>query len=124
MLEQQSNISFVLSVAVRSSVKCCIRLTTLSTTLFAHAQFHTLSGNVHLEIIWIQKQASCLHHRGHETLEMVDGMLHSFDHPKQSSTEQGRAKASKVVCCSVKCWIRSTRALHAEFCACSHQLVF
>ena len=26
-----------------------------------------------------------------ETLEMLDGMLDSFDHPEQSSTEQGRA---------------------------------
>ena len=31
----------------------------------------------------------------HETLEMMYEMLHSFDHPEQSSTEQERAKASK-----------------------------
>ena len=45
----------------------------------------------------------------HETLEMLDGMSDSFDHPEQSSTEHGRAKASKVVRCSVKYWIRLTR---------------
>ena len=28
----------------------------------------------------------------HETLEMLDGMLDSSDHPEQSNTEQGRAK--------------------------------
>ena len=44
------------------------------------------------------------------TLEMLDKMLDSFGHPEQSSTEQSRAKASKVVRCSVKCWIRLTRA--------------
>ena len=33
----------------------------------------------------------------HETLEILNGMLYSFDHPEQSSAEQGRAKASKVV---------------------------
>ena len=46
----------------------------------------------------------------HETLEMLHGMLDSVDHPEQSSTEQGRAKASNVVRCSVKCLIRLTRA--------------
>ena len=46
----------------------------------------------------------------HETLEMLDGMLYLFGHPEQSSTEQDRAKASKVVRCSVKCRIRLTRA--------------
>ena len=46
-----------------------------------------------------------------ETLEMLDAMLYSSDNPEQSSTESGRAKASKVVCCLVKCWIRLTRAL-------------
>ena len=57
------------------------------------------------------KQASCLHHRGHETLEMLEGMLCVFDHPEQSSIEQGRAEASKVVRCSVNCWIRTTVCL-------------
>ena len=42
----------------------------------------------------------------HETLEMLDEMLDSFDRPEQSSTEQSRAKASKVVHCFVKCLIR------------------
>ena len=38
----------------------------------------------------------------HETLEMLDGMLCSFDHPEQSSTEQGRARQSKgEQCCMV-----------------------
>ena len=39
-------------------------------------------------------------HRGgaHETLEMLDGMLDSSDHPEQSSTEHGKAKASNVRC--------------------------
>ena len=46
-----------------------------------------------------------------ETLNMLDGILDSFDQPEQSSTEQGRAKASKVLRCSVKFWIRLTRAL-------------
>ena len=27
-----------------------------------------------------------------ETLEMLNGMLYSFDHPEQSSAEQGRTK--------------------------------
>ena len=45
-----------------------------------------------------------------EIQEMLGGMLYSFDHPKHSSTEQGKAKASKVVLCSVKCCIRLTRA--------------
>ena len=48
----------------------------------------------------------------HETLEMLDGILDSFDHLEQGSTEQGRGRASKVECCSVKCWVRLTRALH------------
>ena len=47
----------------------------------------------------------------YNTLEMLDGMLDAFDHPEQSSTEQGRAKARKVVRYSVKYWIRLTRAL-------------
>ena len=42
----------------------------------------------------------------HETLEMLGGILDSFDQPEQSSIEQGRAKASKVVRCLVKCRIR------------------
>ena len=50
----------------------------------------------------------------HETPEMLDEMLYSFDHPEQSSTEQGRAKARKVVRCSVKCRIRLTRALQSN----------
>ena len=41
----------------------------------------------------------------HETLEMLDGMFDSFNHTEQSSTEQGRGEARKVVRCSVKCWI-------------------
>ena len=44
-------------------------------------------------------------HRSYETLEVLGGMLHSFDDPEQSSTEQGRANGSKVIRCSVKCWI-------------------
>ena len=81
--------------------KCCYALLgevldsydhSIELARFTHAQFH----NVHLEILWIKKQASCLHHRGHETLEMLDGMLYSFDHPEQSSTEQGRAKLYAV----------------------------
>ena len=46
----------------------------------------------------------------HETLEMLDEILDSFDHPEQSSTEQDRAKVSKVVRCSVKYWISMIRA--------------
>ena len=46
----------------------------------------------------------------HETLEILDGVLYSSDHPEQSSAVQCRAKASKVVRCSVKCWIRLPRA--------------
>ena len=54
--------------------------------------------------------ASMGHSAGaHETLEMLDEMLDSFDHPDQSSTKHGRLKASKVVRCSVKCWIPLTR---------------
>ena len=48
----------------------------------------------------------------HMTLEMLEGMLDSSDHSEKSSTDQGRAKASNVVCCSVKCWICLTKALH------------
>ena len=50
--------------------------------------------------------------RVHETLEILDEMMDSLEHPEQSSTEQGRAKASKVASCLVKCWIRLTRALY------------
>ena len=50
----------------------------------------------------------------HETLEMLGEMLDSFDQPEQSSTEQGRAKVSKVVRCSVKCWIRLISALDSN----------
>ena len=46
----------------------------------------------------------------HDTLDTLNGMLDSFDQPEQSSTEQGRAKASKVVRCSVERWIRLSRA--------------
>ena len=55
----------------------------------------------------------CIESAGaHETLEMLDGMLDSFDHPEQCSTEQGRAKGRKVLRCSVvKCWICLTKAL-------------
>ena len=38
----------------------------------------------------------------HETLEILDGILDLFDYPEQSSTEQGKAMASKIVRCSVK----------------------
>ena len=51
----------------------------------------------------------------HKTLETLDGMVYSFDNPEQSSTEQGRAQASRVVRSSVKCWIRLTRALQIFF---------
>ena len=110
MLGEQSNISSVLSVAVRCLVKCWIRLTTLSSLLdscmLSFIKFRKCTPRNNLNT----KQASCLHRRGHETLEMLDGMVYSFYQPKQSSNEQGRAKASKVVRCSVKCWIRMTMA--------------
>ena len=51
----------------------------------------------------------------HKTVETLDGMVYSFDNPEQSSTEQGRAQASRVVRSSVKCWIRLTRALQIFF---------
>ena len=38
-----------------------------------------------------------------ESLGMLDGLLYSFDYPALSSSEQGRARTSKVACCSVKC---------------------
>ena len=63
--------------------------------------------------VFIRRQSFvCTDSMGHSTaaLEMFDGMLDSFDHPEQSSTEQGRTKVSKVVRCSVKCWIRLTWA--------------
>ena len=47
----------------------------------------------------------------HETLEMLNRMLDSFNHLEQRSTEHGRVQASKVVRCTVKCWMRLTRAL-------------
>ena len=31
----------------------------------------------------------------YKTLEMLDGMFDSFDHPEQSSTEQGRRKGKQ-----------------------------
>ena len=46
-----------------------------------------------------------------QTLEMLDGMLDSSNNTEQGSTEQSRVKVSKAVLCSVKCWIRMTRAL-------------
>ena len=96
---------------MRSLVKFWISLTILSSLLdsrmLVFIQFRKCTPRNNLDA----KQASCLHHRGHETLEMLDGMFFLFDHPKQSTTEQGRAKASKVASCSVKCWIRWTRAL-------------
>ena len=35
----------------------------------------------------------------HQTLEILDEMLDSFDNPEQRSTGQGRAKASEVARC-------------------------
>ena len=47
----------------------------------------------------------------HKTLQMLDVMLDLYDHPEQSSTEQGGAKSNKLIHYSVKCWVRLTRAL-------------
>ena len=47
----------------------------------------------------------------HETLEDLDELLDSFDHPEKRSTDQGRAKASNVVHCSMTYWISLTRTL-------------
>ena len=80
---------------------------------FTHAQFRKItemSPRNNLDT----KAGFLFTSQRHETLEMLDRMLYSFDHPEQSSTEQGRAEASKVVCFSVKGWIRLTRALVAH----------
>ena len=64
-----------------------------------------------LRILCYVRTDSMGHSAGaHETRGMLDGMLYSFGHPEQNSTEQGRAKESKVVRCLTKCWIRLTRA--------------
>ena len=127
----ESNIS-PSSVKHSCSVRCWIHLTTYCTvlgtvlgtarccsTLFDGNQKCWESNWTFLlfevfisQILWYVCTDAIGHSAGaHKTLEMLDWMLDAFDHPEQSSTEQGRAKARKVVRYSVKYWIRLTRAL-------------
>lgn len=67
----QSNVGFVWPLYRACSIRAC-------------PVSHN-SGNKHLETIWIQEHAACLHHRSHEPLETLDWMLCSFDYSELSS---------------------------------------
>ena len=88
MLGKQSNIPFVLVVAICCLVKCWTHLTTLSSLLDSPI----LTSHC-LYLITANVLISMEHREGaHNILDMLEGMLHAFYYPEQSSTEQAESK--------------------------------